>query len=279
MCSGHTPLRVWPQLGARPGGPVTVVVSDVREELVGYVNGQPYMRRELEMPSAALHHAGARPGPGPLLCARQLHGPGVRCVSRRPASQAKPLAQCSAGRGGSPTAYAAACIPHAHMRGRGARARAGIQAVKLEELERRLRNDIVHEALAWGGRVLLHREVPRSQAFSPLASPTAAGAGAATPGAARGNGAGAGGVGDSERAWSVDDAGLGPGVAKAGAADSEDVTRQQEDECVAAFWEPTGAPRALRLAARSADVCTRAATRAQPCCAAQVATWATSTRA
>jgi len=157
------------------------------------------------------------------------------------------------------------------MRGRGARARAGIQAVKLEELERRLRNDIVHEALAWGGRVLLHREVPRSQAFSPLASPTAAGAGAATPGAARGSGAGAGGVGDSERAWSVDDAGLGPGVAEAGAADSEDVTRQQEDECVAAFWEPTGAPRALRLAARSAAVCTRAATRAQPCCAAQVA--------
>lgn len=49
------------QLGAQPGGPATVVVSDVREELVGYVNGQPYMRRELEMPSAALHHAGARP--------------------------------------------------------------------------------------------------------------------------------------------------------------------------------------------------------------------------
>ena len=47
------------QLGARPGGPATVVVSDVREELVGYVNGQPYLRRELEMPSAALHHAGA----------------------------------------------------------------------------------------------------------------------------------------------------------------------------------------------------------------------------
>ena len=46
------------QLGAQPGGPATVVVSDVREELVGYVNGQSYLRRELEMPAAALHHAG-----------------------------------------------------------------------------------------------------------------------------------------------------------------------------------------------------------------------------
>lgn len=238
MCSGHTPLRVWPQLGARPGGPVTVVVSDVREELVGYVNGQPYMRRELEMPSAALHHAGARPGPGPLLCARQLHGPGVRCVSRRPASQAKPLAQCSAGRGGSPTAYAAACIPHAHMRGRGARARAGIQAVKLEELERRLRNDIVHEALAWGGRVLLHREVPRSQAYSPLTSPTASAAAAASSeqGARLVGGGGSGGSG--ERGFA---AGFSPGGAATAGAESEDVTRQQADACVAAFWEPTGA--------------------------------------
>ncbi|GFR48167.1 hypothetical protein Agub_g10003 [Astrephomene gubernaculifera] len=35
-----------------------VVISDVREELVVYVNGVPYMRRELEMPAAAMHHAG-----------------------------------------------------------------------------------------------------------------------------------------------------------------------------------------------------------------------------
>lgn len=35
-----------------------VVVSDLREELVAYVNGTPYLRRELEMPHAALHHAG-----------------------------------------------------------------------------------------------------------------------------------------------------------------------------------------------------------------------------
>lgn len=46
------------RLGARPRGPAHVVVSDLREELVVYVNGQPYVRRELEMPSAALHHAG-----------------------------------------------------------------------------------------------------------------------------------------------------------------------------------------------------------------------------
>lgn len=46
------------RLGARPGGPTHVVFTDLREELVVYVNGRPYLRRELEMPSAALHHAG-----------------------------------------------------------------------------------------------------------------------------------------------------------------------------------------------------------------------------
>ena len=65
-------------------------------------------------------------------------------------------------------------------------------------------------------RVLLHREVPRSQAYSPLTSPTAAAAAAAASDQAHAGGAASG-------------------------ADSEDVTRQQEDACVAAFWEPTGA--------------------------------------
>ncbi|GLC33893.1 hypothetical protein PLESTM_000131000, partial [Pleodorina starrii] len=47
------------RLGAGPeGGKAHVVISDVREELVVYVNGTPYMRRELEMPAAAMHHAG-----------------------------------------------------------------------------------------------------------------------------------------------------------------------------------------------------------------------------
>ena len=50
--------RLLSELGARPGGKVHVVVTDLREELVAYVNGSPYLRRELEMPSAALHHAG-----------------------------------------------------------------------------------------------------------------------------------------------------------------------------------------------------------------------------
>lgn len=31
--------------------------------------------------------------------------------------------------------------------------------MKLEELERRLRTDIMQEAIAWAGRVMLHREV------------------------------------------------------------------------------------------------------------------------
>ena len=54
----HMGCRLLSELGARPGGKVHVVVTDLREELVAYVNGSPYLRRELEMPSAALHHAG-----------------------------------------------------------------------------------------------------------------------------------------------------------------------------------------------------------------------------
>lgn len=50
--------RLLSELGARPGGHVHVVATDLREELVAYVNGKPYLRRELEMPAAALHHAG-----------------------------------------------------------------------------------------------------------------------------------------------------------------------------------------------------------------------------
>lgn len=53
-------FRLLSELGARPGGHVHVVATDLREELVAYVNGRPYLRRELEMPSAALHHAGTK---------------------------------------------------------------------------------------------------------------------------------------------------------------------------------------------------------------------------
>lgn len=50
--------RLLAQLGAGPGGPAHVVVTDVREEMVAYIAGRPYLRRELEMPAAAFHHAG-----------------------------------------------------------------------------------------------------------------------------------------------------------------------------------------------------------------------------
>ncbi|GBF92770.1 paladin [Raphidocelis subcapitata] len=70
-CSVEGLRRLLALLGAGPGGAgggggaeggngggCTVVLTDVREELVVYVNGLPYIRRELEMPSAAMHHAG-----------------------------------------------------------------------------------------------------------------------------------------------------------------------------------------------------------------------------
>ena len=68
-CTARGLRALLAELGARPGGPAHVVVSDLREELVLYVNGRPYLRRELEMPSAALHHAGessASMHPNPL---------------------------------------------------------------------------------------------------------------------------------------------------------------------------------------------------------------------
>ncbi|KAK9804170.1 hypothetical protein WJX73_008272 [Symbiochloris irregularis] len=92
MCSVQGLRNLLRHFGARPGGPAHFVVSDLREELVAYVNGWPYVRRELDQHAAALHHA-------------------------------------------------------------------GIRAVKLEELERRLRNDLTQEAMIWGSRILLHREL------------------------------------------------------------------------------------------------------------------------
>jgi len=60
-CTARGLRALLAELGARPGGPAHVVISDLREELVLYVNGRPYLRRELEMPAAALHHAGEPP--------------------------------------------------------------------------------------------------------------------------------------------------------------------------------------------------------------------------
>ncbi|KAI8474087.1 MAG: inositol hexakisphosphate-domain-containing protein [Monoraphidium minutum] len=57
-CSAEGLRRLLAYLGAGGGGGAHVVLTDVREELVVYVNGLPYIRRELEMPSAAMHHAG-----------------------------------------------------------------------------------------------------------------------------------------------------------------------------------------------------------------------------
>ena len=54
-------------LGSQRGGPRRVIVSDLREELVIYARGRAYLRRELEMPAAALHHAGTAPPCLPLI--------------------------------------------------------------------------------------------------------------------------------------------------------------------------------------------------------------------
>lgn len=50
--------RLLDAAGAKPGGRRHIVITDLREELVLYVRGTAYLRRELEMPAAALHHAG-----------------------------------------------------------------------------------------------------------------------------------------------------------------------------------------------------------------------------
>jgi hypothetical protein len=59
---GNVPVaalaRLLETLGAGESGDTHVVMTDVREELVVYINGMPYIRRELEMPAAAMHHAG-----------------------------------------------------------------------------------------------------------------------------------------------------------------------------------------------------------------------------
>lgn len=62
LAIGNVPVtalaRLLETLGAGECGDTHVVVTDVREELVVYINGMPYIRRELEMPAAAMHHAG-----------------------------------------------------------------------------------------------------------------------------------------------------------------------------------------------------------------------------
>ena len=134
------------QIGALPGGHSNVIFTDLREELVVYVNGTAYMRREVEMAAAALHHA-------------------------------------------------------------------GIKAVKLEDLERRLRTDVVNESIAWGGKILLHKELESSSSVSRLSF-------------------------ESEKTFSLSNfAKLSNGGSQ------EDITKTtsyQTNTFVSAFWERTG---------------------------------------
>lgn len=107
--------------------------------------------------------------------------------------------------------------------------------MKLEELERRLRNDLTHEAMIWGSRVLLHREIPAqtgtacagtragtpSRGVSPSRSPSLQ---YTTPGKRRA----------VEREAEGD---LQPQM-------SDDVTKKEDDSAepqhLMAFWESTG---------------------------------------
>ena len=81
-CKGvSVACRLLAQLGAGQGGAVQVVVTDVREEMVAYVAGRPYLRRELEMPAAAFHHA------GPL--SHHVSRPVTLCVEVEPCMHAR----------------------------------------------------------------------------------------------------------------------------------------------------------------------------------------------
>jgi hypothetical protein len=193
--------RLLAAAGAKPGGPRHIVVTDLREELVLYVRGTAYLRRELEMPAAALHHA-------------------------------------------------------------------GIQAAKLEDLERRLRADMLAEASNWGGKVLLHREVAAGP--TPLKMRSSSALGGPTPRPYRppsrgpGGGGSAGASGDpgaAGAAAAADSAGTAGGTTgiseaaveaaaaaaqaaqQAQQAEGEDITRTtqyQPTMQVQAFWETCG---------------------------------------
>lgn len=147
-----------------------------------YINGTAYLRRELEMPAAALHHA-------------------------------------------------------------------GIQGQKLEDLERRLQGDMLAEAAAWGGRVLLHREVAAPAAADVDAHVAAASPLPAPPSAGRTPGGGAGlprypAAGGSPfaagAAQAAGECGVeGSDAAGGGGDDITKTTEYQPTTQVSAFWEVT----------------------------------------
>lgn len=151
---------------------------------------------------------------------------------------------------------------------------AGIQAAKLEDLERRLRADMLAEASNWGGKVLLHREVAagptplKMRAGSALGGPSrppsrppsrgpgggaSSGAAAGAAIAAAGSGAAGAAVADSAGTaggtTDVSEAAVEAAAAAAQAAqqaqqaEGEDITRTtqyQPTMQVQAFWETCG---------------------------------------
>ena len=134
--------RLLAQLGAGQGGPVQVVVTDVREEMVAYVAGRPYLRRELEMPAAAFHHAGL------LSYSMPQH-----LLTFRVAQILRQLAGLGSGVATDEPVVVSDDSPFP-----GSRPTAGIRAAQLERLEAALAADLASEAEAWGGRLLLHAE-------------------------------------------------------------------------------------------------------------------------
>lgn len=219
-----------------------------------YVRGTAYLRRELEMPAAALHHAGTLGCPPLLLCCRRslwfhrllhqlLHRP--KCIPRPITLPRCPTLDALRLPSTPPT-------PPALYPKSSPPVWPGIQAVKLEDLERRLRADMLAEAVNWGGKVLLHREVASQAGPTPVrmrriggsATPTsssrAAGSGAATPAAT----AGADSAGTAGTAATADASEAAQAQAAAAAVEAgEDITRTtqyQPTMQVQAFWETTG---------------------------------------
>ncbi len=154
---------------------------------------------------------------------------------------------------------------------------AGIQAAKLEDLERRLRADMLAEASNWGGKVLLHREVaagptplkmrsasalggPTPRPSRPPSRPPSRGPGGAPAGAAAAAGAAAdsGAAGAAAATDAAGTAGAAAGLSEAAVeaaaaaaqaaqqaqqAEGEDITRTtqyQPTMQVQAFWETCG---------------------------------------
>ena len=175
--------------GALPGGGTHIIFTDLREELVIYVNGTAYMRREVEMAAAALHHA-------------------------------------------------------------------GIKAVKLEDLERRLRTDVMNESISWGGKILLHRELdadkPGEQPLLPsrLSFETERtfslrnfGSRLLSAGSSDGSLHGEKVDADSTTFNSLSTSTANPRIAHVASASHEDITKTtsyQTSTFVSAFWERTG---------------------------------------